>query len=165
MIALRAYDEIDARRAAHDFCPLGLCDATSHRHDHATAALGLGRLQATDRAKLGIHLFGGFFPDVAGIEDNQVGVLRVLSRNKTMWPESVHHARRIVDIHLAAIGPDEDPHCDVVRCSLAECCLLHSAASCLTSGENGSRPPGLGGSGTGCGRPDSAAATPPAIRA
>jgi len=106
MITLGADDEIDARRARHYFRALGLRYATSHGHDHATTAFGLCRFQTTNRPKLRIHLFGRLFPNVAGVEDHEIRIPWCASRNKAQRRHKLGHARRIIDIHLAAISLD-----------------------------------------------------------
>ena len=57
-------------------------------------------------AELGIDLLGGLFADVAGVEDHQVGVVDAGGLDKAFRRQRVHHALRIVDVHLAAIGLD-----------------------------------------------------------
>ena len=54
-------------------------------------------------AEFGIDLFGGLLADMAGVEDDEVGVLSAGGLDKAFRRQRVHHALGIVDIHLAAI--------------------------------------------------------------
>jgi hypothetical protein len=49
-----------------------------------------------------------FLADVAGIEQDKIGFGRVLGRLVTMRRQRVGHAVAVIDIHLTAIGLDED---------------------------------------------------------
>src|SRR5262249_36554075 len=129
MIALRTDHEIDTGRTADDLGPLRLCNATSHRHYDAATALSLRRLQATDCAKLGIHLFGCFLSNVTSIENNQIRILQVLGGKKAMQRENIHHPCRIIDVHLAAISLDEDALHESARRCLAYYCWSHPTAA------------------------------------
>src|SRR5262245_31860017 len=104
MIALRADHDIDDRRAADDLFTFGLRDAAGDRDVHLPAiARGL-ILHHPQPAEFGIDLFGRLLADVAGIEDDEVGVLSARGLDKAFTRQRVHHALRIVDVHLAAIG-------------------------------------------------------------
>jgi hypothetical protein len=59
---------------------------------------------ATQPSELGIDFFGGFLADVAGVEDDEISVVGAGGLDKAFARQRVHHALRIVDIHLAAIG-------------------------------------------------------------
>src|SRR6516165_12714698 len=104
MIALRTEYEIDTRRAAHDFGPFGLRHATGDRDHHVTSAPRFRRLHAANQAELGIYFLSRLFPDVAGIEDHQIRVLRRVRHQKAERHEEVDHARRGIDSHLTAVG-------------------------------------------------------------
>ena len=102
MVALRADHEIDRRRAADDLLALGLRDAARDR-DHELAAVVRGRLlHHADAAELGIDLLGGLLADMAGVEDDEVGVVRRRGLGIAFGCERVRHTMRIVDVHLAA---------------------------------------------------------------
>jgi hypothetical protein len=49
---------------------------------------------------------GRLFADVAGVEDHQIRVIDIGGLDKAFRRQGVHHALRIVDVHLAAIGLD-----------------------------------------------------------
>jgi hypothetical protein len=61
---------------------------------------------ATQPAKLGVDFFGRLLADVAGVEDHQIRIFGALGLDKAFARQRVHHALRIVDVHLAAIGLD-----------------------------------------------------------
>ena len=106
MIALRADHDVDDRRAADDLRALGLRDAAGDRDAHlATVARGfvLGDAQP---AEFGIDFFGSLFADVAGVEDDEIRIVGAGGLDKAFRRQRVHHALRIVDVHLAAIGLD-----------------------------------------------------------
>ena len=106
VIALRPDHDVDGRRAANDLGAFGLRDAAGHRDPHLAAlarSLVLGDPQPPE---FGIDLFGGLFADVAGVEDHQVRILGGIGLDKALRRQRVHHALRIVDVHLAAIGLD-----------------------------------------------------------
>ena len=55
-------------------CALGLRDAAGDRDQHVAALRGGGFLELADAADLGIDLVDRLFADVAGVEDDEVGV-------------------------------------------------------------------------------------------
>src|SRR5262249_13395107 len=48
----------------------------------------------------------GLLPDVAGIEDDEIGVLELGGLGEALGREHVRHTMGIVDVHLAAEGFD-----------------------------------------------------------
>ncbi len=106
MIILRTDDEIDHRRAPHDLLPFGLRNAARHRDPHLAAVGGRGFLHFADAAELGIDLLGGLLADVAGIEDDEVGVFRPRGLDESLRRQGVRHTMRVVDVHLATVGLD-----------------------------------------------------------
>ena len=106
MIALRADHDVDDGRAADDLLALGLRDAAGDRDVHLPpVARGLV-LHHPQPAEFGIDLFRGLLADVTGVEDDEVGVFGARGLDKAFAGQRVHHALRIVDVHLAAIGLD-----------------------------------------------------------
>ena len=74
MIVLRSDHKVDRGCPADDFFALGLGDATGDGNENAPV---IGRrilFQSTHAAELGIDLLGRLLPDVAGVEDDQIGV-------------------------------------------------------------------------------------------
>ena len=106
MIALRPDHDVDDRRAADDLRTLGLRHAARHRDAHiapVTCGFILGDPQPPE---FGVDLLGSLLPDMAGVEDHQIGILGTGCLHKAFGSQRVHHALRIVDVHLAAIGLD-----------------------------------------------------------
>ena len=60
------------------------------------------RLQRTHPAKLRVDLFGCFLADMAGVEDDEVRLGRVLGRRVAGTRERFGHALGVVGVHLAA---------------------------------------------------------------
>ena len=67
-----------------------------------------GLLEHADPAELGIDLLGRLLADMAGVEDDEIGVLGVGGLGKALGCERVRHTMGIVDVHLAAEGLDVD---------------------------------------------------------
>jgi len=55
-----------------------------------------------DAADLGIELLGRLLADVAGVKDEEVGVLGPCGFTETRGRQRIRHTMRIVDVHLAA---------------------------------------------------------------
>ncbi len=108
VIGLRADDDVDGRRAAKDFLALGLGDAAGNADHHLAPVGSLLLFHLAQTAERRIDLLGGLFADMAGVQENEVGLLHVLGRLIAVAGERIAHARRVVDVHLAAIGLDED---------------------------------------------------------
>ena len=75
METLRADHEIDRWRAADDLGAFGLRDAAGNADGDAAALLARGLLHHAQAAELGIDLLGRLLADVAGVEDDEVGVV------------------------------------------------------------------------------------------
>ncbi len=105
MIALGAHHEVDHGRPAHDLLAFGLGDAAGHC-DHDAAAVARRRvLELADAAELRIDLLGGLLADMAGVEDDEIGILGT-GLGVSLARQQIGHTMGIVDIHLAAIGFD-----------------------------------------------------------
>ena len=101
VIALRPEHQIDRRRAADDFFALGLRDAAGDGDDDAPA-FGGGRLfHAAHAAEFRIDLLGRLLADVAGVEDDEIGVVGGRGLDIALRRQSVRHTTRVVDVHLA----------------------------------------------------------------
>ena len=108
MIGLRADDHIDGGRAAQDFLALGLRDAAGDA-DHHLATVGcLALLHLAQTAECGIDLFGSLLADMTGIQQDEIGLFHVLGRLIAVTGKRIAHPRGIVDVHLTAVGLDED---------------------------------------------------------
>ena len=122
VIALRADDQIDHRRAAQNLGTLGLGDTAGDGNLHA----GFCLFQRLQPAQIGIDLFGGLLADVTGVEQHHVGVFGSVGGDIALGAQRFRHAFGIVDVHLAAIGLDEEllrrRHAHASR---GEACCLH----------------------------------------
>src|SRR5262245_31452740 len=107
MVALRPHDEVHHRGTAHDFPALGLRDAARHGDERVFAAGAPLGFQLADAAKLGINLLGRLFADVAGVEDDQIGLLHAAGGEVARAAERLADALGIIDVHLAAERLDE----------------------------------------------------------
>ena len=108
VIGLRADHQVDDGRAPQDLLAFGLRDAAGDADRHFAAGALARRLQLADAAELGIDLFGRLLADVAGVEQHQVGLVDRVGRDIAARGQRIAHALRVVDVHLAAIGLDED---------------------------------------------------------
>jgi hypothetical protein len=92
-----------AAPAADDF---GLRDAARDRDGHVAAGARGFTLEDAQAAELGIDLLGGLLADVAGVEDDEIGVLGRCGLDVPLAAQKVRHTIGIVDVHLAAVGFD-----------------------------------------------------------
>jgi hypothetical protein len=108
VVVLRSHHHVHGGRPAQDLLALGLGDAARH-HDAGFLALGRALvLQLTHAAEFGINLLGGLLADMAGIEDDEIRLLHGLGLAIALRGQHVRHALRVIDVHLAAIGFDEN---------------------------------------------------------
>src|SRR5262249_32668461 len=91
MIALRADDEVDDRSAAQNFLAVRLRNTAGDRNRHRAVVAGGGLLQFSHAAEFRIDLLGGFLADMAGIEDDEVGILGRGGFDKAMRRQNVRH--------------------------------------------------------------------------
>ena len=108
MIVLRADDKIYRARAADDLLAFGLRHAAGDCDHHAAPVARGSLLHFADAADLGIDLIDRLFPDMTGVEDDEIGVLRTCGLGEPLGCQRVRHTMRIVDVHLAAKGLDVD---------------------------------------------------------
>ena len=102
VIALRPDHEIDGWRAAKNLFAFSLCDAAGNRDGDAAPGGGGRFFQAAHTAELGIDLLGRLLADVAGVEDDEIGIVSGRGLDITLGRQSVRHTLRVVDVHLAA---------------------------------------------------------------
>ncbi len=74
MVGLRSQYQIDNRGAPDHFRPFRLRHAASDRDREGPARPGLAGLEVFQAAELRIDLLNRFFPNVAGIEYNQIRI-------------------------------------------------------------------------------------------
>ena len=106
VVALRPDHEIDRALTADDLGALGLRDAAGDGDFHVASLQRGFLLEHAHAAELGIDLLGRLLADVAGVEDDQVGVVRRGGLDEALGGQRVRHTMRIVDVHLAAVGLD-----------------------------------------------------------
>ena len=108
MVGLGAEDEVDGASAAHDFLAFRLGDAAGNGDDHLPPRGCAVLLHAADLSQFGIDLLGRLLADVAGVEDDQVGLFGPIGLGIAQGCKHIAHALAVIDIHLAAVGLDED---------------------------------------------------------
>ena len=105
VIGLRTDDQVDKRHAPDDLVTFGLRDA-ARDPDLEIRPLGLERLEP---AQVGIQLLGRLLADVAGVQQHHVRCGLILGQFVTFRRHRFGHALAVIDVHLAAIGLDEQP--------------------------------------------------------
>ena len=108
MIGLGTQHDVNMARTAHDLRALRLGDAAGHRDDRGLAGFAASLFGDLQAAQFGEQFFGGLFPDMAGVDDHHIGRLRRIHGNIAQGRQDVRHAGGVVNVHLAAIGLDED---------------------------------------------------------
>ena len=102
MVALRTDDNIDSRLAAQDFSSLGLGDAASDDQHRPPAFPRAFFFQLAQLAQLGKNFLRGAFADVAGIKNDEVGILDPYRLTITRLGGKVAHSLGVIDVHLAS---------------------------------------------------------------
>jgi len=105
VIGLRPDDDINDRRTPRNLRALGLRDTAGDRDHHVAAAPGLCILQPSE---IGVKFLRRLFPNVTGVQDDEVGVSGRGDRAISDRREEPGHPLAVVDVHLAAIGLDEN---------------------------------------------------------
>src|SRR4029077_15368542 len=107
MIALRPDDEIHHRGTPDDLAALGLRNAARHRNERLLSlSLALG-FEQTDATELRIDFLRRLLANVAGVEDDHVGVLDGSGGPIARAAKGLTDALGIIDVHLAAERLDE----------------------------------------------------------
>ena len=102
VVGLGPHHEIDGGLARHDLRALGL----RHAARDANPQVGVRGLQPLEPAELGVDLLRGLLADVAGVQQDEVGVLGRIDRLIALGRQRLGHALAVVDVHLAAVGAD-----------------------------------------------------------
>ena len=102
LIALRADDDIDRLLAAQHEFALGLGDAAGDDDLEIAPGFRALALEHGQLAEFGIDFFRRPFADMAGVEDDEIGVFFARGLAVTLSREKIGHARGVIDIHLAA---------------------------------------------------------------
>ncbi len=130
MIGLRAEDDVDMRRAAKDFGALGLRDAAAHCQHQPLAASAAVELARTQPAEFRVDLLRGLLANMAGVEDNHVGVVCGIDQPVPERRQEIGHPRRIIDIHLAAVRLDVKA---LIHAASLRFCHAHACAPAMAS--------------------------------
>src|SRR5262249_36889213 len=109
MISLWTDNEIDRRLSIDDLLAFGLRYATGDGDRHLLAGRAAALFDGLEPAQLRIHFLRCLLADVTGVEDDHVGVFWRLRRRIAQRRQEVRHTRGVVDVHLTAIGLDEEP--------------------------------------------------------
>jgi hypothetical protein len=96
-----------AGRKSHDLLAFGLRDAPGDGDRDAAAGACGAFFEHADAAELGIDLLGRLLADVAGVEDDEVGVIGGCRLDVALARQDVRHALGVIDVHLAAVGLDK----------------------------------------------------------
>ncbi len=106
MIGLRPQHDVDERRSRQDLRPLGLRDTTRHRQDHPPASRRARLLDQPQPAEFGKHLLRRAVANVAGVENDHVGVVRRPHRDIPQRRQHIRHSPAVIHVHLATPGDD-----------------------------------------------------------
>ncbi len=108
---MRANHNIDERRPLQQFAAFRLRNAPGDSNEQAITSGGSSPITAhpVKPTKLRINFFGGLVANVAGVEDDEVRLGRIVDAPVSFAPQQFGHPRRVVDIHLAAEGLDMEP--------------------------------------------------------
>jgi hypothetical protein len=104
----RSDDEVHDWGARDDLAPLGLRHAARDGDPDLAAGLRLLLLELAHPAKLGIDLLRRLLADVAGVEDDEIGFGHLGGFGVALRRQHIRHAGRVIGVHLAAVGLDED---------------------------------------------------------
>jgi len=108
---LRAEHQVHERRALDDRLAFLRGHAAAHADDDFAAFV----LQALPHAQLAEHLFLRLFADGAGIDQDDVGVVRGIGQFQAIaGGKHVGHLGRVVLVHLATVGLDVELAFDLV---------------------------------------------------
>src|SRR5215218_8638663 len=98
MISLWADNQVDHLRTTLGFRTFRLRNTARERHE------GLGAVFTAQTADFGISLLDRLFTDVAGVENDKVGILAVARSVHALGAQQLGHALAVIDVHLAAEG-------------------------------------------------------------
>jgi len=107
VIALRAHHHVHGGLARLDLSAFRLRHATGHDDSRVEPTTAPFLLQDAQSPEFGVDLLGRLLADVAGVEDDDVGVFHGVGGGVTLGTQHVGHAGRVIGVHLAAVGLDE----------------------------------------------------------
>ena len=109
MIALRSDNDINGFLAAENFFPFGLRDTARDDNFRRKPCPGAGGLELAQLAQFGEDLLGGALPDMARVQDDNIGLFQKRRLGIAFRRENIRHLPRIIDIHLTAVRLHEQP--------------------------------------------------------
>ena len=98
MIALRPDNDINGFLAAENFFPFGLRDTARDDNFRRKPCPGAGGLELAQLAQFGEDLLGGALPDMARVQDDNVGLFQKRRLDIAFRRENIRHLLRIIDI-------------------------------------------------------------------
>ena len=104
MIGLGANDHIHKGGSTRHFLALGLGHASGHGNQSIRPLFAASVADGFDTPQFGIDFFCGLFPNVACVQQHQIGLLHVIRFLEMQWLQQGRHALAVIDIHLTAIG-------------------------------------------------------------
>ena len=107
VIGLRPDHDVDERRSLEQGLALSLRHAAGDPDHHVGAVRPSARAQLAQPTQLRIDLLGRLFPDVAGVEDDQICIVGAAGGDIAMQRQGIRHAGGVIDVHLAAVGLDK----------------------------------------------------------
>ena len=126
VIGLRSDHQIDQRHPSQNLGALGL----GHAARHANLQRGLGIFQRAQTPQIRIQLFTGLFADVAGVQKHHIRLFGSVGQHIAIRDHGLGHPLAVIDIHLTAIGFDEQLLCLRHGDPLAALPISQSAWAC-----------------------------------
>ena len=102
MIALGPDDNIDRGLAAQDLRPLRLGDTARDDQRRPAARPAAFFLELAQLAEFGIDLVRRAFADMAGVENDELGVFDPAGLPVARLGGEIAHALGVIDVHLAS---------------------------------------------------------------
>ncbi len=108
MVGLGPDDDVEEGGAGQHRLALGLGDAAGHAQKHVATGMAPLVAEPPEPAELGIDFLGSLLANMAGVEENEVGVFNRVDATIAMNRQLLRHAVGVVDVHLAAESLDAD---------------------------------------------------------
>ena len=102
VITLRADHDIDGAFAPDDFAAFRLRHASGNDDAHLAAVTRGVFFGCAKPAQFRVYFFGCLLANVTGVENDEIRVIDARRFDKSLRCQRVHHALRIVDVHLTA---------------------------------------------------------------
>ena len=108
MVGLRAEHHVHGGRAAHDLGAFGLRNAAGHGNQRLGPLLLAGAGSLAQAAHFRIDLLCGLLADMAGVKNDEIGLVRIVRRAIALGAEQLAHTLGVIHVHLAAEGLDQN---------------------------------------------------------